>query len=169
MCWINASQHVGCWIGHGDEAILGARDLVRELAERYRVRELSFDPWRSNQLAVELQERGIQISAFPRTDTRMIPARCGFTRLIKGSHCPEHAPPAGRGSTRAWRTLRKRVLECAGGRCERCGQPASDIHHLEPVVATGRADTKSLSLLQALCGRCHRKAHEGPDQDGVAT
>jgi phage terminase large subunit-like protein len=35
--------------------------------------ELSFDSWRSNQLAEEVQERGIRVSAFPQTDARMIP------------------------------------------------------------------------------------------------
>jgi 5-methylcytosine-specific restriction endonuclease McrA len=82
---------------------------------------------------------------------------CG--RLCHGTHCPEHAPPTGRGSTRAWRTLREGVLERAGGRCERCGAPARDIHHLEPVYATGRADSENPELLQALCLRCHRATH----------
>jgi hypothetical protein len=74
VCWINSSHNVGCWIGHGDSAILAARDLVEDLAGHYTIRELSFDPWRAGQLAQELQERGIRVSAFPQTDARMIPA-----------------------------------------------------------------------------------------------
>jgi phage terminase large subunit-like protein len=74
VCWINAHHHVGCWIGHGDSAILQARDLVEDLAGRYHLREVAFDPWRAGQLAQELQERGVRVSAFPQTDARMIPA-----------------------------------------------------------------------------------------------
>jgi hypothetical protein len=36
---------------------------------------------------------------------------------------------------------------------------ARDIHHLEPVHATGRAASANPALLQALCERCHRDAH----------
>lgn len=82
---------------------------------------------------------------------------CG--RLTYGAHCPEHTPRPSRGSTRAWRTVRQRILERAGGRCERCGRTARQIHHLQPVFATGRADTENPSLLQALCDDCHRAAH----------
>jgi hypothetical protein len=51
VCWLNARHHVGCWIGHGDSAVLHARDPVEDLADRYTIRGLSFDPWRSNQLS----------------------------------------------------------------------------------------------------------------------
>jgi hypothetical protein len=54
-------------------AVLHARDLVEDLAGRYTIRELSFDPWRSSELARELQERGTRVSAFPQTDVRIIP------------------------------------------------------------------------------------------------
>jgi phage terminase large subunit-like protein len=49
-------------------------DLVRELAARYRVVELVFDPWRFGQAAQELAQRGIQVVEFPQTDVRVIPA-----------------------------------------------------------------------------------------------
>jgi len=74
VVWTNRAGHVDCWIGHGDEAVLAARDLIGDLAGRYAIRELAFDPWRASQLAQELGERGIRVSSFPQTDARMIPA-----------------------------------------------------------------------------------------------
>jgi phage terminase large subunit-like protein len=74
VCWINEKLHVGCWIGHGDEAVLEVKELIGELAERYTIVEVAFDPWRAGQLAQELAERGIPTSGFPQTDSRMVPS-----------------------------------------------------------------------------------------------
>lgn len=112
VVWINETKHVGCWIGHTDAAILQARDMVEDLAGRYTIRELSFDPWRSNQLAQELQERGIRVSAFPQTDARMIPASQRLYQaivehqLVLPAHAElaQHAADAvARHSRRGWR------------------------------------------------------------------
>ena len=59
-----------------------ARDLIEELAERFRIEEVAFDPWRASQIALELAERGVRCSAFPQTDQRMIPASQGLHRAI---------------------------------------------------------------------------------------
>ena len=44
VVWVNASLHVGCGIFHGDEAVLDANDKVRELAGRYKLREVDLRP-----------------------------------------------------------------------------------------------------------------------------
>lgn len=75
-------MHVGCWIGHGDGAVLEAVDLVRELAHQYQLRELVFDPWRFGQAAAELDRERVPVLAFPQTDARMIPASDRLYRAI---------------------------------------------------------------------------------------
>lgn len=74
VAWATDDLRAGVWIGHGDEAVLDARDVIRELAERYVVREVAFDPWRAGQLAAELDREGLLCVAFPQSDSRMIPA-----------------------------------------------------------------------------------------------
>jgi hypothetical protein len=41
---------VGCEIFHGDAGVLDCIDLVRELAARYELREVMYDPWRFGRL-----------------------------------------------------------------------------------------------------------------------
>jgi hypothetical protein len=55
VAWVTADLRAGVWIGHGDDAFLEARDVIRDLAERYTVIEIAFDPWRAGQLADELE------------------------------------------------------------------------------------------------------------------
>ena len=58
VVWINGAHHVGCEIFHGDAGVLDCIDLIRELAGRYELREVMYDPWRFGQAAQELaQER----------------------------------------------------------------------------------------------------------------
>jgi len=47
---------------------------VRDLATRYRIREIAFDPWRAGQLAAELEREGMTVSVYPQQDARVIPA-----------------------------------------------------------------------------------------------
>lgn len=82
VVWATCDLRVGCWIGDGDEAVLDARDVVRELAERYSVREVVFDPWRAGQLAAELERERIRCVAFPQTDARMIPASAALHAAV---------------------------------------------------------------------------------------
>jgi phage terminase large subunit-like protein len=74
VVWINAAYQVGCEIFHGDAGVLGCVDLVRELAARYDLREVMYDPWRFGQAAQELEQARIVVTAFPQTDVRMVPA-----------------------------------------------------------------------------------------------
>jgi len=74
VAWVTAELQAGVWIGHGDDAVLDARDVIRELAQRHTIVECAFDPWRAGQLAAELEQEGISCLAFPQSDSRMIPA-----------------------------------------------------------------------------------------------
>ncbi len=82
VVWINSELHVGCAVFSGEDGVLQAHDLIEELAERYSISEVAFDPWRAAQIAQELEQRGIRCSAFPQTDSRMIPASKGLHRAI---------------------------------------------------------------------------------------
>ncbi len=82
VAWINERHQVNAWIGHGDEAVLDAKDVVRELAGRYQVREVMFDPWRAGQLAQELERERLTVTAFPQSDSRMIPASARLHRAV---------------------------------------------------------------------------------------
>ena len=74
--------HVGCEIYHGDAGVLDCIDLIRELAGRYQLVEVVYDPWRFGQAAQELEQRGIPVVAFPQTDVRMIPASTASTSAV---------------------------------------------------------------------------------------
>ena len=82
VCWVNEAGHVGCYIGSGEEAIMEVAGLVEELAERYSLVEVGFDPWRSGVLAQQLAERGVPVTHFPMTDTRTIPASARLHQAI---------------------------------------------------------------------------------------
>lgn len=71
---MNEQLHVGVEVLSGDRAVLEIADVVHELAERFTILVCSFDPWRAGQVAQELEQRGIRVSAFPQHDARMIPA-----------------------------------------------------------------------------------------------
>jgi len=56
-----------------------------------------------------------------------------------------------------WWHKRKQVLQRAGYRCERCGDPASEVHHKDGYRELG---CERLSDLEALCDPCHTREHE---------
>lgn len=74
VIWINGAHHVGCEIFHGDAGVLDCIDVIRELAGRYELREVMYDPWRFGQAAQELAQERVIVTAFPQTDVRMVPA-----------------------------------------------------------------------------------------------
>jgi phage terminase large subunit-like protein len=74
VVWLSEGLHCGVWVGHGDRAVLEAKQVVEELAAKYEIAEFVFDPWRAGQLAQELRERGINVIEFPQSDSRMLPA-----------------------------------------------------------------------------------------------
>ena len=73
VVWINGAHQVGCEIFHGD-AVLDCIELIPELAARYDLREVMYDPWRFGQAAQELEQERVIVTAFPQTDVRMVPA-----------------------------------------------------------------------------------------------
>lgn len=74
VAWVTQDLRAGVWIGHGDDAVLEARDVIRDLAEKQTIVECVFDPWRAGQLAAELEREGVPCIGFPQSDSRMIPA-----------------------------------------------------------------------------------------------
>lgn len=74
VVWVSETLQVGAEIFHGDSGVLDAVDVIRELAGRYDLREVVYDPWRFGQGAQELERERVPVLAFPQTDVRMIPA-----------------------------------------------------------------------------------------------
>ena len=54
-----------------------------------------------------------------------------------------------------WQARRRAVWSRAKGRCERCGAPGRDVHHL----TYERVGAERLDDLRLLCRRCHCLAH----------
>jgi phage terminase large subunit-like protein len=74
VVWVNEELHVGCAIYHGDIGVLECVEQVRDLADKYTIREVVFDPWRFGQAALELERERLTVLQFPQTDVRMVPA-----------------------------------------------------------------------------------------------
>lgn len=75
VVWVSESLHVGCAIFEGEEGVLRALEQVRELAGRFTIAEVIYDPWRFGQAALELErELGLVVAQFPQTDVRMVPS-----------------------------------------------------------------------------------------------
>ena len=82
-----------------------------------------------------------------------------------GGYCPEHRAaivtarsrrrPSSRdrGYTRQWERTRARTL-AHRPHCERCGQPATTVHHLDGQGPRGPRGHDPANL-EALCARCH--------------
>jgi phage terminase large subunit-like protein len=72
---VNELLHVGCEIWSGEhEPVQEVLDLIGELAEQYRLVEVTMDFWRGAGLASELEQRGFVVSSYPQTDSRLVPA-----------------------------------------------------------------------------------------------
>jgi phage terminase large subunit-like protein len=117
VCWVSepdadGRRRVGCEIHGGEDGVLRAKETLEGLADAYTVAEVSFDPWRAGQLALELEQRGLVASAFPQTDVRMIPASEALYRAVTerrlclpdDPQLAQHAQNAvARHSRRGWR------------------------------------------------------------------
>jgi 5-methylcytosine-specific restriction endonuclease McrA len=55
-----------------------------------------------------------------------------------------------------WRAKADAVFARERSRCQRCGSPATDVHH----KTYERIFREPLSDLEALCSRCHKLAHD---------
>jgi phage terminase large subunit-like protein len=112
VAWVTADLRAGVWIGNGDDAVLEAGEVIRELAATFVIREVTFDPWRAGQLAAELERERVLTTAFPQSDSRMIPASARLHAAVveKRLQLPDlpelHAHAANtiaRHSRRGWR------------------------------------------------------------------
>jgi phage terminase large subunit-like protein len=112
VVWIDEGMHVGCWIGSGDEAMMEAPAVLLEVAGKYRVQEVVFDPWRAQTLAQIAEAHRIRTTAFPQSDSRMIPASAALHEaIVKGQiHHPDDpklnahvAAAVARHGRRGWR------------------------------------------------------------------
>lgn len=56
----------------------------------------------------------------------------------------------------AWKEIRKRAFAHHGDMCQRCGQPATDIHHKTYIRWGGR---ETMEDLEVLCRPCHTAHH----------
>jgi 5-methylcytosine-specific restriction endonuclease McrA len=74
--------------------------------------------------------------------------------IDSGSYCASCRPP--KGSTRAWRALRERVLARDRHRCVVCGALAIEVDHIIP-RSQGGADV--LANGRSLCAECHQRRH----------
>jgi phage terminase large subunit-like protein len=71
---VTADLRVRAQTWQGDDAVLKVAAHVRELAGRYQVREVAYDPWRFRSEALRLEEAGLPVVEFPQSTTRMVPA-----------------------------------------------------------------------------------------------
>lgn len=74
--------------------------------------------------------------------------------------------------SKPWRKLSALMLEAKHGICERCGAPASVVHHriyLDSRTANDPAIALNPELLEVLCLDCHNKEHfrTGAVSDGL--
>jgi terminase large subunit-like protein len=74
VCWLNSMLHAGIAIFEGDAAVFDAADVVMQLAEQFTIREIAYDPWRAAAIVKAFEQRGIKCTAWPWTDSRVIPA-----------------------------------------------------------------------------------------------
>jgi phage terminase large subunit-like protein len=110
--WIDREGHVGCEILSGDDAAMEMVGVLQELAKRYRIRELVFDPWRAHTIAKIAEAHGIKTTQFAQSDSRMLPASAALHHaIVEGEiHHPddpklnEHAAAAvAKHDRRGWR------------------------------------------------------------------
>lgn len=74
VVWVNEKLHVGVRIFSGEDAVLDVAAFLPELAERYSIGAIAYDPWHASQMALEWDQRGLEVITFPQHDGRMVPA-----------------------------------------------------------------------------------------------
>ena len=74
LVFVTEDLRVGVKTWEGEEAVIYAEDAIRELAERFTITEVAFDPWRFGAQALDLSQRGLRMVEFPQHDSRLVPA-----------------------------------------------------------------------------------------------
>jgi phage terminase large subunit-like protein len=82
IVWLDQELRLGVEIWSGDDALMEATAFLPELARRYRIREVVYDPWRAQTLAKIAEQHGIRCTAFPQSDARMIPASAALHQAV---------------------------------------------------------------------------------------
>jgi phage terminase large subunit-like protein len=82
IVWLDEQFRVGCRIWSGDDALLDATAFLPAPAQRYRIAEISYDPWRAQMLAKVAEQHGIKCTAFAQSDHRMIPASATLHQAV---------------------------------------------------------------------------------------
>jgi phage terminase large subunit-like protein len=135
---VSEDLRVGCEVWSGEhEPVAEVLDLLDHLASTYTVAEVTMDFWRAAGLAHELEQRGLVVSSYPQTDSRMIPASKRLhDAVVEGRlRHPDHpllnehiASAVAKHSRRGWRIDRAdRPIDGAVALAmalDRCEQPA---------------------------------------------
>jgi phage terminase large subunit-like protein len=74
IAYTTEDLRVGVEVFEGDGAVLEVAGRIRDLAVRFEVAEVAFDPWRFQAPALELQQDGLPVVPFPQSNVRMVPA-----------------------------------------------------------------------------------------------
>jgi phage terminase large subunit-like protein len=111
---------------------------VRELATRFAVQELIFDPFRFTQAAVELEREGVRTVSFPQSDTRMCPASDRLFRAITERRITLPADPKLR--QHAANAVQRHTRR--GWRIERAGRAVKVDGLVALCMALDRAETR---------------------------
>jgi phage terminase large subunit-like protein len=99
----------------GDDAVLKVPDALLQLAARYDVREIAYDPWRFQSEALRLErDHGLVVVQFPQSHTRMTIASEGLHAAIverrlrhRGGPLDLHvAAAAAKQTGRGWRLVK---------------------------------------------------------------
>src|SRR4051812_11545144 len=69
-------------------------EWIRELAASFDVVELVHDPWRAQQLALELERHGMCVVAFPQSNRRLIPASSRLYQAVSEGRLTHGNDPA---------------------------------------------------------------------------
>jgi phage terminase large subunit-like protein len=82
LVWVNERLQIGAAVYEGEDGLLEAADHVRELARRFELVEIAFDPWHAAAIAAELEREGLLVTQFAQQDARMVPASGGLYDAI---------------------------------------------------------------------------------------
>jgi phage terminase large subunit-like protein len=82
IVWLDEQFRIGCRIWSGGGALMDATAFLPALAQRYRIAEIAYDPWRAQTLAKIAEQHGIKVTAFPQSDARMIPASAALHQTV---------------------------------------------------------------------------------------
>ena len=141
--------------------MLDCVDKVRELAAVYELREVMFDPWRFGQAAQELERERVVVTAFPQTDSRMIPSSDRLYRAVveKRLTVPDDAE------------LRQQVANTIARRSRlgwRLDKPSLDTPNIIALCMALEALENSLSRCRLSDGSSHALPRLRPAHAGIA-